>query len=66
VSTYPDGWELYDMAADRVERNNLAAQRPDVVRSLAAEWEAWATRGNVDPWTGPRRLPWGDEPPVAR
>jgi arylsulfatase len=60
VSMYPDEWELYDMAADRVERNNLAASRPDLVRTLAAEWDAWATRANVDRWTGPRRQPWGD------
>ena len=66
VSTYPDGWELYDMAADRVERDNLAARHPDVVRALAAEWDAWARRANVDPWTGPRRLPWGDDAPVAK
>jgi arylsulfatase len=65
VSTYPDAWELYDMAADRVERNNLAARYPDIVRKLAAEWDGWATRANVDPWTGPRRLPWGDDAPAA-
>ena len=61
VSTYPNEWELYDMAADRVERNNLAASRPDLVKTLAAEWDAWAKRANVDPWTGARRLPWGDD-----
>ena len=52
VSTYPNEWELYDMAADRVERNDLAASRPDLVKTLAAEWDAWAKRANVDPWTG--------------
>ena len=61
VSVYPNDWELYDMVADRVERNDLAASRPDLVKTLAAEWEAWARRANVDPWTGPRRLPWGDD-----
>ena len=64
VSTYADGWELYDMATDRVERNNLAARHPDVVRALAAEWDAWAKRAKVDPWTGPRRMPWGDDAPA--
>ena len=49
------------MAADRVERNNLAASRPDLVKTLAAEWDAWAKRANVDPWIGARRLPWGDD-----
>jgi arylsulfatase A-like enzyme len=61
VSTYPNAWELYDMAADRVERNDLAASRPDLVKTLAAEWDAWAKRANVDPWIGPSRLPWGDD-----
>jgi arylsulfatase len=65
VSTYPDAWELYDMAADRVERNDLAASRPDVVTTLAAAWEAWAKRANVDQWVGPSRLPWGDDAPRA-
>jgi arylsulfatase A-like enzyme len=60
VSRYPDGWELYDMTADRVERNDLAARHPDVVRKLAAEWEAWAQRANVDRWPGPRLTSWGD------
>ena len=59
MSTYPNEWELYDMTADRVERNDLAASRPDIVKTLAAEWDAWAERANVDPWAGPRRLPVG-------
>jgi len=66
VSTYANEWELYDMAADRVERNDLATSRPDVVKTLAAEWDAWAKRANVDPWTGARRLPWGDDARPAR
>jgi arylsulfatase len=63
VSTYPGRWELYDMTADRVERNDLAARRPDLVEALAAAWEAWAARTNVDAWPGPPRLPWGDDAP---
>ncbi len=63
VSVFPNDWELYDIAADRVERNNVAPQHPDVVTSLAAEWDTWARRTNVDPWTGPTRLPWGDNAP---
>jgi arylsulfatase len=61
VSRYPDGWELYDLAADRVEEHNVAKQHPDVVARLAAEWDAWARRANVDPWKGPRRATWGDD-----
>jgi len=63
VSTFPDSWELYDMAADRTESNNVAAQHPDVVKTLGAEWDAWAKRTNVDVWNGPARAPWGDNAP---
>jgi arylsulfatase len=63
LSTFPGRWELYDMAADRVERQDLAAQHPDVVRTLAAQWDAWAKRTNVDPWPGPALQPWGDDMP---
>ena len=64
VSRYPDGWELYDMAADRVEHNDLARRHPDVVRKLASDWEAWAQRANVDRWPGPRLTNWGDPTPA--
>jgi arylsulfatase A-like enzyme len=64
VSRYRDGWELYDMTVDRVERNDVAPRHPDVVRKLAGEWEAWAKRTNVDRWTGPRLTNWGDPAPA--
>ena len=66
VSTYLEQWELYDMSADRVERNDLAASHPDIVKKLAAAWDAWAKRANVDSWDGPRRLPWGDDAPPEK
>jgi arylsulfatase len=31
-------WELYDFRTDRSETRNLAAERPDKVRELAAAW----------------------------
>ena len=64
VSRFPDDWELYDIAADRVERNNVAAQHMDVVKMMAADWEAWAKRTNVDSWPGPALMPWGDDAPA--
>ena len=64
VSVYPEAWELYDIAADRVERHNVAAQHPDIVKRLSDQWDAWAKRTNVDPWSGPARLPWGDDAPA--
>ncbi len=52
-------WELYDMAADRTEMNNLADQHPDKVKDLSARWEAWAARANVLPLGGWRGQPAG-------
>lgn len=37
-------WELYDLEADPCESNDLAAQKPQLVAELAAEWDAWAER----------------------
>jgi arylsulfatase len=66
VSRFPGGWELYDMVADRVERTDVASAHPDVVKRLAAEWEAWAIRAHVDRWTGPARTNWGDDAPAGK
>jgi arylsulfatase len=38
------------MAADRTEMNNLAAQYPERVKEMAAQWEAWSKRVGVLPW----------------
>lgn len=48
----PDGWELYDMNTDRIEQHNVAADHPDLVRDLTADYDAWAKRCHVMPWTG--------------
>lgn len=37
-------WELYDLATDRCETRNLAAEHPDQVRSLASAYDRWANR----------------------
>ena len=49
VSVGAAQWELYDMDADRVELNDLAASQPDRVHAMSAKWEAWARRTNVLP-----------------
>lgn len=36
-----EAWELYDMAQDRTEMNDLASTHPDVVERLSKRWEAW-------------------------
>jgi arylsulfatase len=43
-------WELYDLAKDRTEQTDLAAIQPDQIKTLAAQWEAWAVRANVKPY----------------
>ena len=50
-------WELYDMDADRTEREDLAASQPQRVQRMAAMWDAWAERCGVQP--RPVRAPRG-------
>jgi arylsulfatase A-like enzyme len=50
VSKHPGPWALYDMTTDRTEMSNLAAQQPDRVREMAAQWDTWAKRVGVLPW----------------
>jgi len=42
-------WELYDLEADRTELNNLAADYPDKVKDMSAQWLAWAQEAMVVP-----------------
>lgn len=42
-------WELYDIEADRVEMNDLAAAQPERVTDMSAKWETWANRTKVLP-----------------
>lgn len=50
VSKHPDGWELYNIAQDRTETNDLAAKDPERVKRMAALWDGWAHRCGVQPW----------------
>jgi arylsulfatase len=50
VRDHPEGWELYDLEADRTESNDLAAMRPTVVARLAGLWQDWADRVGVIDW----------------
>lgn len=48
-------WELYDIEADRTELSDLAANLPEKVKQLSAEWDTWAGRAKVFPlgaWHG--------------
>jgi arylsulfatase A-like enzyme len=50
VSKHPGDWELYHITTDRTEMNDLAAQQPDRVKEMAAQWDTWAKRVGVMPW----------------
>ncbi len=49
VRNYPGPWELYDLDEDRTEMHDLAAQHPDRVREMSAQYAAWAERCGVIP-----------------
>lgn len=55
VSKERGAWELYDLEADRTETRDLSGAEPERVKSMAAAWEAWAVRAQVQPlgaWRG--------------
>lgn len=44
-------WELYNLAEDRCEMNDLAGKHSDRVNQMASDWQTWAKRVGVI-WTG--------------
>ncbi|HWR52924.1 MAG TPA: arylsulfatase [Bryobacteraceae bacterium] len=50
VSRHLEAWELYNLAADRTEMNNLADSDPGRVQRMAAAYETWAARASVESW----------------
>lgn len=42
VSFQSEPWELYNLAEDRTELNNLAAKHPDILSRLVAQWHDMA------------------------
>lgn len=51
VASHAAPWELYDLAADRIEGRDLAAAQPERVREMAAQWQQWADEVGVVPWS---------------
>ena len=45
-------WELYNLATDRTETRDLAAQRPELVQQMDAAWRAWWRDCTGKDWTG--------------
>jgi len=50
VAKHRGPWELYDLATDRVESRNLAAEQPEVLQRLEQMYQAYAARCLVQPW----------------
>lgn len=50
VRDHPGAWELYDLAADRTELDDLANSHPGLVDELRDAWERWAARVGVRNW----------------
>lgn len=40
-------WQLYDLAADMSERNDLASAQPATLKRLVDAWHIWAKQNNV-------------------
>ncbi|OPZ11682.1 MAG: Choline-sulfatase [candidate division BRC1 bacterium ADurb.BinA364] len=60
VSKYKEPWELYDIEADRTELRDLAAEHPELLERMKAQYDEWAAARNVEPWTGPIRADSGN------
>jgi arylsulfatase len=62
VSTAPRGapaaWQLFDVAVDHGETTDVAARHPDVVRRMAAAYDAW--------WDGVQPLLVNERAPLPR
>lgn len=61
VADFQGGWELYDLARDRTETQDLASADPGRTKTLAAEWQKWAERVGVVAWG---ELPGGSYKPT--
>ena len=48
-------WELYDLAKDRTEQNDLAKQRPEKVGELKLLWIQGADTHQVRPYPGAKK-----------
>ena len=61
------GWQLYDLAADPGETRDLAAQKPELVRELAAAWTQWDAANAAPRWHGtPNEDPTAPAPAAAK
>jgi arylsulfatase A-like enzyme len=50
VAKHAQNWELYNIAKDRVESNNLAASEPEIFDELKKLYDSYASRTGVESW----------------
>lgn len=50
VAEHGKPWELYDLSKDRSEQNDLSSMEPQRAQRMAAMWNTYAARTNVEPW----------------
>jgi arylsulfatase A-like enzyme len=50
VSRAPQGWELYDMEADRTEVHDLAHAEHERVKAMSTMYDNWAAKVGVQSW----------------
>ena len=46
----PEVWELYKIAKDRTDLNDLSEAEPEIFKNLTQAWEQWANTHQVQPW----------------
>lgn len=56
VREFGQPWELYDLSEGRTEEHDVAAEHPDLVATLVADYEQWAARVGVIPHEQIREL----------
>lgn len=50
VSLHKKTWELYNLATDPYELDNVIAQHPELALELQVKYETWAAEHGVQPW----------------
>lgn len=58
-------WELYNLADDRSEQNNIILENSGKAKELIAEWETWAKRVGAEPYFIPEPGFEVDSPKIA-